>query len=185
MADTHRKQPGTEPGGEPRAEPGRGGVHREPVALAPGHGGRRHVPGSPYVVKLAGAQSGGSIAVLESTFEPGQGAPLHLHRGHDETFYVVSGAFRLRCDEHTTEAGPGAFLHVPRTHPHSFTAIGDTPATILVTLTPAGFEEFFIEAAALAADGRPNRRMMQTLLARYDQELVPDAPQDQHRPDGR
>ncbi|WP_371515378.1 cupin domain-containing protein [Kitasatospora sp. NBC_01300] len=181
MADTHR----TEPGAGPGRERGRGGVRREPVALAPGQGGRRHVPGSPYVVKLAGAQSGGSIAVLESTFEPGQGAPLHLHRGHDETFYVVSGAFRLRCDEHTTEAGPGAFLHVPRTHPHSFTAIGDTPATILVTLTPAGFEEFFIEAAALAADGRPDRRTMQTLLARHDQELVPDAPRERHRREGR
>ncbi|MBO1417601.1 cupin domain-containing protein [Streptomyces sp. FH025] len=147
-------------------------VHREPIALPPGRGGRFHVPGSPYVVKLAGEQTGGSLAVVESTFAPGEGAPPHLHRGHDETFYVVSGAFRLRCDDRTVEAGPGGFLHVPRTHPHSFTAIGDAPATILVALTPAGFEHFFIEAAALAASGRPDRRAMESLLAGYDQELV-------------
>jgi quercetin dioxygenase-like cupin family protein len=151
-------------------------ARREPVILPPGCGGRFHVPGGPYVIKLAGEQTGGSLAVLESTFQPGEGAPPHLHRGHDETFHVVSGTFRLRCDDRVIEAGPGGFMHVPRTHPHSFTAIGDTPATILVTLTPAGFEHFFIEAAALAASGRPDRRLMESFLATYDQELVDGEP---------
>jgi len=140
--------------------------------LSPGEGGLFQVPAGPYVIKLAGEQTAGSLAVVESTFPPGTGAPPHLHRGHDETFYVVSGAFRFQCDDLTVEEGPGAFFHVPRTRPHSFTAIGDTPGTILVTLTPAGFEKFFIEAMALSANGRPDQEMMESILAKYDQELV-------------
>lgn len=89
---------------------------------------------------------------------------------------MVGGAFRLRCDDQVTEAGPGGFMHVPRTHPHSFTAIGDTPAVILVSPTPAGFERFFIEAAALAVSGRPDRRLMESLPTGYDQELVDGGP---------
>jgi quercetin dioxygenase-like cupin family protein len=146
--------------------------HREPVMLPPGEGGRFQVPG-PYVIKLAGEQTGGSLAVLESVFQPGEGAPPHLHRGHDETFYVVSGRFRFQCGERTTEEGPGGFFHVPRTHPHSFSVVGDAPGTILVMLTPAGFEKFFIEAMTLSGNGRPDREMMESLLAKYDQELVP------------
>ena len=144
---------------------------REPELLPPGAGCRFHVPG-PYVVKLAGEQTAGSLAVLESAFAPGEGAPLHRHQGHDETFYVVSGRFRLRCDDRTAEEGPGGFMHVPRTHPHSFTNIADEPSTILVALTPAGFEKFFIEAAGLSASGRPSREAMESILAKYDQELV-------------
>ncbi|MFH8381553.1 hypothetical protein ACH4E7_11490 [Kitasatospora sp. NPDC018058] len=47
---------------------------------------------------------------------------------------------------------------------------------ILLSLTPAGFERFFIEAAALAASGRPDRRLMESLPAGYDQELVDGEP---------
>ncbi|WP_335936637.1 cupin domain-containing protein [Streptomyces sp. PTD5-9] len=144
---------------------------REPVMLPPGEGGRFHVPG-PYVIKLAGEQTAGSLAVLESTFPPGQGAPLHRHCGHDETFYVVSGRFRFQCGDRVAEEGPGGFFHVPRTYPHAFTSVGDEPSTILVMLTPAGFERFFIEAARLSASGRPDRIAMQSILAKYDQELL-------------
>jgi quercetin dioxygenase-like cupin family protein len=142
---------------------------REPVLLSPGKGGPLHVEGNPYVVKLAGEQTADTLAVLESTFPPGEGAPLHRHQGHDETFYIVSGKFRFRCDDTVTEAGPGGFMHVPRTHPHSFTSIGDAPGTILVVLSPAGFERFFVEAG-----GRPDRAAMETILRKYDQELVAD-----------
>jgi quercetin dioxygenase-like cupin family protein len=143
---------------------------REPVLLASGEGGRFDVPG-PYTVKLAGEQTAGTLAVLESTFQAGEGAPLHRHQGHDETFYVVSGRFQFRCGEETFEEGPGGFVHVPRTYPHSFTSIGG-PSTVLVMLSPAGFEKFFIEAAGLSASGRPDPAAMRTVLQKYDQELV-------------
>ncbi|MGF1424909.1 cupin domain-containing protein [Kitasatospora sp. LaBMicrA B282] len=146
-------------------------ARREAVLLGPGEGGPGQLAG-PYLIKLGGERTGGSLAVLESTFQPGEGAPPHLHRGHDETFQVVAGRFRFRCGDRVAELGPGGFCHVPRTHPHAFTAIGETPGTMLVVLSPAGFEQFFVEAMRLAADGRPDRALMESILAKYDQELV-------------
>ncbi|MFJ7498002.1 NAD(P)H-binding protein [Streptomyces sp. NPDC097727] len=154
---------------EPSSAGSTGVTGRKPVRLLPGEPGVFDVPGNPYSVKLTGEQSAGTLAVLQSTFAPGEGAPLHRHQGHDETFYVVSGAFRFRSGEDITDAGPGTFFHIPRTVPHAFTGIGDEPNTLLVMLSPAGFEHFFIEAMT-----HPNPATIQTMLAKYDQELLPD-----------
>jgi quercetin dioxygenase-like cupin family protein len=40
---------------------------------------------------LRGAESEGSLGVVELVLEPGTGPPLHLHPTHGEGFYVLSG----------------------------------------------------------------------------------------------
>jgi quercetin dioxygenase-like cupin family protein len=38
-------------------------------------------------------ETGGSIGFLEATSSPGYEPPRHIHRSHDELFYVLEGEF--------------------------------------------------------------------------------------------
>lgn len=69
--------------------------------------------GSPWKVKVTGAQTAGALAVVEGSFAPGHGAPLHRHRGHDECFYVVSGSFRFQSGSDSLVVEAGGFFYLP------------------------------------------------------------------------
>ncbi|MFF2080198.1 cupin domain-containing protein [Kitasatospora sp. NPDC058162] len=142
-----------------------------PVALPAGGGRPLTVLGNPWSVKLSGGQTAGTLAVIEGTFAPGTGAPPHLHRGHEECFYVLGGEFRFRAGEETVEAGAGGFFYVPRGAAHGFENIGDGPGRLLGLITPAGYEEYFIEVGS-QPPGPPDFAALQAIFAKYDQELV-------------
>ena len=49
-----------------------------------------------YIVfKATGSTTGGAFELLELTVQPGGGPPDHLHRQHDETYYLFDGTFRF------------------------------------------------------------------------------------------
>ena len=47
-------------------------------------------------------------------------------------------------------AGPNDTMFLPRDIPHGFGVVGDEPCQMMITLTPGGFEGFFIEAGKQA-----------------------------------
>src|SRR2546427_12806875 len=65
------------------------GPHARGIILPPGGGKVLHVLGNPWTVKAGAEDTGGPISVLEATFRPRTGAPAHVHRQHEETFYVL------------------------------------------------------------------------------------------------
>ena len=68
----------------------------EPVLSGPGAG--RTVTsghGSTAELKLAGEQSGGDWAVVESHVRAGDEPPMHTHTREDETVYVLDGAITV------------------------------------------------------------------------------------------
>ena len=49
---------------------------------------------------IAGASTtDGSFSIVESTEPPGSGAPLHVHHGEAEAFYILDGAVQLTCGD--------------------------------------------------------------------------------------
>ena len=46
-----------------------------------------------------------------------------------------------------TEIGPGSGAFVPRGSVHTYKNVGDSPLRMVLTVAPAGFEDFFAEAA--------------------------------------
>ena len=98
---------------------------------------------------VAGAAStDGSFSVVEVTEPPGSGAPLHVHHGEAEAFYVLAGTLELTCGDDTVTASAGDFVYTPRDVPHRYVVVGDEEARVLLLFSVPGFEAFFGEAAA-------------------------------------
>ncbi len=69
------------------------------IVLPPGGGKVIHVLGNLWTIKAGREDTGGPLAVLEGEFRPKSGAPAHVHRQHEETFYVLEGEFLLFFEE--------------------------------------------------------------------------------------
>lgn len=113
----------------------------------------------------------GALAFYEYVSEPGvSGAPQHVHHGHDETFYVVEGAYEFMIGDERVELDTGAFLFVPREVPHTFRNAGEGLGRIVGTFTPSRFANYFRDLAALfeASAGTPDRHAWANLYARYE-----------------
>ncbi len=100
-------------------------------------------------VTLIHGHPGRAYSVAEWVSEPGiPGPPLHIHSTTDEAFYVVEGTFGFRAGERTFEGGAGAFVFAPKGLEHTYWNEGKTPAKMLITISPPGFERYFEELAA-------------------------------------
>jgi mannose-6-phosphate isomerase-like protein (cupin superfamily) len=72
-----------------------------------------------------------------------------MHSREDETFYVVSGTGEFRLGDTTVVRGAGSRVYGPRDVPHTFRNVGDDDLKCLIVSSPGGFEQSFIEIAAL------------------------------------
>ena len=95
----------------------------------------------------------GAFALIESVAPNDTG--LHVHCNEDEAFYVLEGEHQFRRGDETIDLGPGGFVFLPRGVPHAHRRIGDDAGKLLILITPAGFETFFVELSEAMASGRP------------------------------
>ncbi len=125
---------------------------------------------------LAGAEStDGSFSVCEASEPPGSAAPLHVHHGEAEAFYVLEGALELTCGEQTVTVTAGDFVYGPKDVPHKYVVVGERPARVLLLFSRPGFETFFAEAGAPLDQppaGPPDPEEFQRLVAKYEMELL-------------
>ncbi|HEV3127595.1 MAG TPA: cupin domain-containing protein [Solirubrobacteraceae bacterium] len=93
---------------------------------------------------LAGGQVGGpdSDFVVVEWSDAGESewewiAPLHVHHGDDEAWYVLEGSLRFRIGEEILEVGPGGAVLAPKGTPHAYgNARRGEPARYLLVMTP-------------------------------------------------
>jgi len=137
-----------------------------------GTGPQHFVFGDLITVKIHGRDTGGVFAQMETNCGPKIGPPLHVHHREEETFFVLEGQFEFVCGEQQTIGGPGIVVHLPRNVAHRFKNIGETQGRLLITLTPAGIEEFFEEVGALPPEERSDLPKIAALAARYGLEIL-------------
>ena len=147
----------------------------EGLFLAPPDGLRIPLPGigiEQRVLVPAGA-TGGQLAMLEETTQPGMGPPLHIHHRQTELFRFLEGEYELVVGGRRYVATAGAAAIVPPGMPHAFRNIGPTPARLLFILTPAlEGEGFFTDLAAVMAQGKPDPAVLASLAQRHGTEIV-------------
>jgi gentisate 1,2-dioxygenase len=73
------------------------------------------------------------------------------------------------------EAGPGDLIFKPRNQWHTFWNAGEEPARILEIISPAGFEHYFAELAALGGGAEADPAELGALAARYDLDMQPQS----------
>jgi len=105
-----------------------------------------------HTFKVTGEETNGAYTVAELVAGPELGPPPHIHRNHDESFYVLEGVFEFSLANRAFTAGPGAFVHLPRGIVHAHRAGGGAPARAVVIQSPAGVERFIAEAGKPATD---------------------------------
>jgi quercetin dioxygenase-like cupin family protein len=129
----------------------------------------RHVPagtGSPdlwwlggrLTIKLTGADSDGRIGQFFIEDPHGTSAPLHVQTQEEEEFFVLEGRMRFVVGEQRIDAGPGDIVLLPRGIPHTYVVTSER-AKALVTVAPAGFEQFFADLGVPVEQGVPRPQL--------------------------
>jgi mannose-6-phosphate isomerase-like protein (cupin superfamily) len=104
--------------------------------------------GGRMIVKLRDADSGGAYSVHDNVIPAGsQGPRPHIHRHHDEVFYVLEGEISVQIGSRQVSAPAGSFVIVPRGEAHRPSNPWGEPAHVLLFFSPAGMDSFFEEAA--------------------------------------
>lgn len=121
------------------------------------------------ILKLSGAETGGSYSVVEHRLEPGVlAAPPHANE--DEVSFVIEGEVGVMVGGEEFTAGPGSYVIKPGGVPHAFWNSGTERARLLEIISPAGFERFFEELAGVIAEaegGQPDFAGISEIAARY------------------
>lgn len=120
-----------------------------------GQGESVWVAGDTYTIKAGTADTNGTLAFLEATVPPGGGPQPHIHTAEDEALYVLSGELEVLNGDKPLAAGAGDFVFIPRGTLHRFHNVGVHAVRMVLLFTPAGFDQFFLDAGDRAIPGEP------------------------------
>jgi quercetin dioxygenase-like cupin family protein len=133
----------------------------DPVCVASEDGEARWWSGGLAVIKATASDTAGQMTILEITEPPDVTAPLHVHHGEDEGFWLLEGSATFEVGDKTIEARAGDYLFGPRDVPHRYTT-GRDGCRMLFVFTPGGFEDVLREISrparsrTLPPDGGPS-----------------------------
>src|SRR5215468_11176517 len=123
-------------------------------------------------VMIAAAQTGGACSVLIAELKPGDGPPPHLHRDHDEYFFVLEGTISLVVDGKERIAAPGTLAFVPRGTTHSFKNIGASTARLLEWTVPGDNEPYFRAVCEMEANGGFDPKRLAEINEQFATEFI-------------
>jgi quercetin dioxygenase-like cupin family protein len=143
------------------------------VTIQPGEVVR--VLGNEVKFLVTAEQTGGAMSLVEYLAPAGFAGPApHVHETFEEIFYVLEGAPEFLLEGERLVGAPGTVVVIPRGKVHTFGNPGPAPARFLTANTPAGFELYFKELAALVSSLAGPHELaqkgdrLQALWAKYD-----------------
>jgi quercetin dioxygenase-like cupin family protein len=124
------------------------------VISFPGEG-ERLPPTARFRFKVARTE----LAVLEFEIEPSFGTSLHVHKRHNDSYFMLAGELEFRLGADTIRATEGTSVLVPPGVEHRWSNSGPGHARFLNIHAPGDwFEAYIRERAALELAGQePDR----------------------------
>jgi quercetin dioxygenase-like cupin family protein len=114
------------------------------------------------------ATNGNSFALTEfSGTGEGPWTVPHLHRGFQESFFVLDGQFTFTVGEQAITATAGTYVLVPQDTPHTITA-APGGGRFLTLMVPGGLQEMFFELGEMPPNAIRDPRARAEISARYD-----------------
>ena len=115
----------------------------------------RAFPGTRIHFRLTGAETNGSVSVMDVNMLPGSEPPPHTHTAEDETIMVHSGEIQYFIGADIVVAKKGDVVFLPRNVRHHFKVLS-AAASVTLIVTPSGFENFFASISfPFEGDGMP------------------------------
>ncbi len=135
--------------------------------------------GDTYVVKAAGEETGGTLAVIEADLATHSGGtPLHANTLEDENYYVIDGTLTFRLDERSSKP--------PREHSSTFRRARYIPmerdgrASQVIGVSRSGwFRELLADLAGLMDEmppGPPDMSRLSEIYEKYGLRVVRPPP---------
>lgn len=139
-----------------------------PVTIPIGSGQRVDLGGFGIHWKIDGCATEGRFSIVHHPLAPhALAAPLHRHHREDEYSYVVDGKLGALLGDDVVTADTGSWVFKPRNQWHTFWNAGESPCMIIEIISPAGFENYFRELAAIW----PDRSKSADLLRKYELDM--------------
>lgn len=115
-----------------------------PHVVRAGERPRMQVGGNTSRVEVLSAQPRRNLELIEVQLPPGvaAGDKRHYHHG-EEVVLCLEGRVTLTCGEHVVVLEPGDACHFDGRVPHAIENAGETPARVIIAMTPAAFEPLF------------------------------------------
>ena len=140
-----------------------------PTLRKPTEGHTITVVGDIYRFLATGDETDGKYAMFDAIVPPGGGPPPHIHSREEESFLILEGEITFTVGDKQIVATSGTFANMPVGSLHSFKNATEKPASIIITVAPAGLEKMFLEVGQLAKLGdtppRPSKADIEKLLA--------------------
>jgi mannose-6-phosphate isomerase-like protein (cupin superfamily) len=121
---------------------------------------------------LVSQDTSGAFCLLIDHPPSGWSLPAHLHEGVAETIHIIDGEFDMTIGGQHELLRPGETAHVPPDVVHSGANVGAAIGRRLVIFSPAGMENFFLEAGARSADIEVDRRAALASATRHGWQFV-------------
>ena len=121
--------------------------------------------------KFWGADTGGTLSVVEHPFPVGALVPPHLHTREDEYSIVTEGEIGFRSGDREVVLGAGGYITKPRGEMHTMWNAGKVPARMIEIIQPAGFEDFFAAMSDMLTSGPPEPEKLLALAERHGLEF--------------
>ena len=121
--------------------------------------------------KFWGADTGGTLSVVEHPFPMGALVPPHLHTREDEYSIVTEGEIGFRSGDREVVLGAGGYITKPRGEMHTMWNAGKVPARMIEIIRPAGFEDFFAAMSDMLTSGPVEPEKLLALGERYGLEF--------------
>ncbi len=99
----------------------------------------------PTWIRASGAETGGTLSLIEQLIPPGFASPWHVHHNEDESFYVIDGKVTVVVADRSVTLSAGDYAFGPRGIPHGFRIEGSKPARVLLMTSGGTFAEFVRE----------------------------------------
>jgi len=123
-------------------------------------------------VMIGAAQTGGTCSVLIAELKPGDGPPPHLHREHDEYFFVLEGTISLVVEGKESTVAPNTLVFVSRGTTHSFKNIGASTARLLEWTVPGDNEPYFRAVCEMEANGGFDPKRLAEINEQFATEFI-------------
>jgi quercetin dioxygenase-like cupin family protein len=144
-----------------------------PLLVRNGQGRVIRAFGDEVTVLMGGRESGGAYASMLCATPPSGGPPPHRHAREDEWFHVLEGSVSFFVEGRWHDVQPGGFVFAPRGAVHTFKNNTSETTRMLIHTAPAGFEDFFAEAAEeFARPGGPDMERAVAIAGRHGIEFV-------------